>query len=169
MDFKLGCSLTNISGSMKYIDSNIPEIREGLPMNLRIGYAVSLKPYEKKGELTPLSCTHNFEYSNILNADGDYYKRPGHKAYGFGLEIGTYEFLFSRIGYRIREGEKFGDSRLCNGITYGVGLRLPVYYFTSKYPLSVTYDFGNIPWDKESKYKSANHIRIHSFQLIYEF
>lgn len=169
MNTKLGCSITNISGNMKYIDSNIAEIREELPRNLRIGYAVSIKQDNKERKLAPLTCTLSSEYSEILNADKEYNIRPGYKAYGFGLEIGTYEFLFSRIGYRIREGEEYADTRLYNGITYGVGIRLPIYYFTSKYPLSAAYDFGTIPWDKESIYKNANSIRIHSFQFLYEF
>ena len=164
----MGCSLSNISGSIKFIDSDNPELWKGLPRNFRIGYEICIKPHEKRGKFTPLSITQNFEYFAVLNANKEYFKRPGHKAYGLGLEIGTYEFFFSRIGYRIREGIKYADSRLCNGITYGAGIRLPVYHFTDKYPISVIYDFGTIPWDTESMYKSANSITIHSFQIKYE-
>ena len=164
-----GLSILNISNGIKYERTAAPGHTESLPIVMRVGYSATIKPVQKAGKLTPLSITHNLEYSIVINADKSYDKFVDCQSLGLGLEVVTYEFLFSRIGYHFRKSEKDYNNNLYNGITYGVGLNVPLYYFFKLLPISIRYDYGTFPWDTQSIYKRSNYTKIHSLNFTYTF
>lgn len=166
-----GFSILNISNGIKYETVTASGTSESLPVVIRIGYSVILKPLQEKGEMTPYSVVQNFEYSRIINADKSYNKYADCQSLGLGLEVGTYELLYSRLGYHLQEGEKlYGkENTLYSGITYGVGLNFPIHYFIKSIPASIRYDYGNFPYDIKSIYKRMNYSMLHSLNFNYAF
>lgn len=164
----IGISILNISNGIKYESYKEFKYTEGLPNIVRIGYSMILKQSSKDLKLKSFSLTHNLEYSQVINSSGDIF--ADYKTFGFGLELDIYEFFFTRIGHHYQKsGENYGNEKLFNGITYGMGLNFPIYYFYENLPISFSYDFGKIPYDTQSIYKKTNYNKVHSFKFGYIF
>jgi hypothetical protein len=164
----LGCSILNISNGVKYKGEHF-EYKEGLPNIVRIGYSTILKPSQKNSKLIPFNITHNLEYSFIIRHNEDY--QP---SFGLGLEAVIYEFLCSRVGYYYQKGKRIFNNY--DGMTYGIGLNLPLYHFVKLLPLSISYDYGKIPsppiiysLSPSSKDDHSTYSKIHSLKINYIF
>ena len=165
----LGFSILNISNGVKYKGTIYPEYTEGLPSIVRIGYSTTMKPSQKHWKLTPFTITHNLEYSLIMNAN-----KRRHVDYksslGLGFEAVTYEFLYSRFGYyHQKSGKNWSNDKYYNGITYGIGLNLPLYHFVKLLPLSISYDYGKIPTQGIGIIREMNYVKIHSLRINCSF
>ena len=169
VNFNFGLSVLNISNGVQNESTSLahftsPIYKTRLPAILRVGYSFAIKKHQKDGILI----THNLEYSMLLNADKNNDRFADYQSLGAGLEIAAYNLIFPRIGYHIREG---GDKSypLYDGITYGIGLNLPIDYIFKRMPVSIKYDFGLYPRDIKSIYKRLNYSKIHSLTINYNF
>jgi len=164
----LGFSILNISNGVKY-KGPIFEYKEGLPNIVRIGYSTTIKKSKKHWKLIPFAITHNLEYSLIINTDKKY-NVDNKSSLGLGLEAVIYEFLYSRFGYYYQKSnKKVRNDKYYNGMTYGIGLNLPIYHFVNSLPLSISYDYGKIPTQGIGIIREMNYVKIHSLRINCRF
>ena len=136
--FNAGLSLSNITGSVDFGTNR----SESLPEIFKIGYSITSHLPKKENKFIPLSLTHNFEYSDILNTSEEHYW--DYKSLGFGVEVLMYEILALRMGYHYQKGDKREseyNKGFYTGFTHGIGINLPIHYFKKSIPLSINYNW----------------------------
>jgi len=171
LQFNFGSSLLNISKGIGYtkLTSLAVPYEEGIPRIFRLGYAIKLMKPKGERILKWLTVANNLEYSNVINRDKTKLKWD-YKSLGFGFEFAVYEILFFRVGYHYQKGHKnFRPHPYYTGYTYGFGFRLPAKYIHKSLPLSITYDFAQLPWDVKSEFKEYRYFLIHSLNFNYNF
>ena len=172
-----GVSLMNFYSSIKNTNTNPFYIQiplEALPMIFRIGYNAILNIPNRLSKYNRFTISHNFEYFHITNA-GRAYPRKGDRLIGFGLDFMLYEVFALRIGDMIQlfdENTTYkGYKGYYNGLSYGIGINLPINRIYKDIPLVVKYDYARFPYNpiELNQTTENNFFKTNSINIQYLF
>ena len=165
-NLSFGGSILNISESVRYTENwrsnsytNIFPFKFSrlLPWLLRIGYSSTFKFLIKNKCL--FSVINNLEYLDTVNSsDSDI----SHKEFfGGGLELSAADFLFARLGYYHNLNGNAPD----DGLTYGIGVNVPLKNIIKKMPIEIKYDYSKFPINQETNF----YRKIHSVGIYLNY
>ena len=169
--FTAGASLQNFGTDFRGTEGSGGFKMKGiilLPRYVRAGFAYQLRlRHDGAGQYDPWAFLLTGEYRNLLNATGptgdirDYW--------GFGMESTFSELISLRIGGYVSPLETFSwfSSRGIPAFRYGLGIRVPFARIGISAPLTVKFDYAEVPQVNflELGRISENHI---SFELVYD-
>lgn len=159
----VGISLLNIAKQINY-EYLKPE---NLPLNFKAGYQLNFIPNKNKKYLRDFSFSHSLQYSDILNTASNYIWN--YKSVGIGFEGLYKDLFFLRTGYYYQKGYKRVNEYYSpyEGLTYGVGINLPINQFIPKIPFLITYDYARFPYGPFLNNKKNDYLSLHTIHLKY--
>lgn len=156
------CSVKNIT--TPYSDYLLP--LDVLPRFYRIGYNTILNIPNKSSKHNRFTISHNFEYFYIANLSRGHV-RDVDKFIGIGLDFMLYEVFALRIGDTIQlvDGNDTFNGNY-NGLSYGIGINLPLNRIYKDIPIEVKYDYARFPYNLLNE---ENYIKTNSINIQYLF